>query len=312
MRSLDLSRAKGAVLVAVVVLCLLGTNASGATAADCEADSVIRGGGGEAGAECSDRSVDRDSATQVSNSSGPAACTPERAADPNAWWVSFVPPEHVPETYRDRQQHNWLDAPEGHALAVYRDCNGELRSDLLWLASPEPGSAADSEGIFAARAQARARVEPVPPEFGVSPEQAVVRFTTWLWLDQSYWQPASATASTPAGIAVSVEARPVEATWDLDEGVRVCDGPGMPWSEAAQADYELQPESVRGSGNPACTFTFTDASSVRPSGVFDASVTVRWEFSWSLNGADQGVFGSVEISDSWELTVGEVQAVITG
>ncbi|MFA9444432.1 hypothetical protein [Egicoccus sp. AB-alg6-2] len=239
-------------------------------------------------------------------------CTAERAADPDAWWVSFLPPEHVPETYRDRQQHNWLDAPEGHVLGVYRDCNGDLRSDVLWVPSPEPGSADDSEGVFAARAQARARVEPVTPDFAVSPEQAVTRFATWLWLDESYWQPRSATASTPTGIEVSVEARPVEAIWDLDEGVRVCEGPGVPWSEPAQADYELQPESVRGTGNPACTYTFTDSSSIRPSGVFDASVTVRWEFSWSLNGADRGVFGSIEVSDSWELTVGEVQAVITG
>lgn len=285
-----------------------------ASASPCTGSADIHDRGGEAAATCPSNESDAPTPTG-GNSATPsdgAVCTAERAADPNAWWVSFLPPEHVPETYRDRQQHNWLDAPEGHVLGVYRDCNGDLRSDVLWVPSPEPGSAGDTEGIFAARAAARARVEPMTPDFAVSPEQAVARFTTWLWLNESYWQPRSATASTPTGIEVSVEARPVEAIWDLDEGVRVCEGPGVPWSEPAQADYELQPESVRGTGNPACTYTFTDSSSVRPSGVFDASVTVRWEFSWSLNGVDRGVFGSVEVSDSWELTVGEVQAVITG
>ena len=124
--------------------------------------------------------------------------------------------------------------------------------------------------------------------------------------------PASASSTTPGGVTVTVEATPVEVVWDLDEGVRVCDGPGVPWSQGAHAAYELQPETTRGSGNPACTFTFVNASSTRVSGMFDATVTVRWEFSWSLNGVGRGVFGSVEVSDAFELQVGEVQAVITG
>lgn len=307
------SASKRSLLITGLVLVVLPVPGV-AAAAPCAGSADIHDKGGEAAATCT--TTDGDPAQPVGTgrdaTGGGVACTPERAADPNAWTVSFVPPQHATETYRDLNQQKWRDAPEGFSLAVYVDCNGEYRSDLLWIPSPDPGSADDAEGIFVARAEARARVEPTVPVSAVSPEQAVVQFATWLWVDEAYWHPASATASTPAGIAVSVEARPVEATWDLDEGVRVCDGPGMAWSEAAQADYELQPESMRGAGNPACTFTFTDASSVRPSGVFDASVTVRWEFSWSLNGVDQGGFGSVEVSDSWELTVGEVQAVITG
>jgi hypothetical protein len=240
------------------------------------------------------------------------ACTDERAADPKAWWISYdVPDEAIPG---DGERQSWyaLTPPEGQTAAVYRDCNGGLRSMVFWAPEPEPGGAGDDDGIFVARQEARARVEPAVPVFAVSPEQAVVRFPTWLWLDEGYWQRASASSTTPGGVTVTVEAVPVQVTWDLDEGVRVCDGPGVPWSELADAAYELQPETVRGSGNPACTFTFVNASSTRESGVFDATVTVRWEFSWALNGADRGVFGSVEVSDSWELRVGEVQAVITG
>ena len=281
-----------------------------ALASPCGGSADIHDRGGEAAAECPGSGADT---AQPVGGGGDVACTDERAADPDAWWISYdIPSEVIPGESGSDTPHRRLDLPEGQTFAVYRDCNGQVRSGLLWVPEPEPGGAGDDDGIFVARQEARARVEPAGPVFAVSPEQAVVRFTTWLWIDEAYWQPASASSTTPGGVTVTVEAVPVQVTWDLDEGVRVCDGPGIPWSELAEAAYELQPEKVRGTGNPACTFTFVNASSTRESGLFDATVTVRWEFSWSLNGADRGVFGSVEVSDSWELRVGEVQAVITG
>jgi hypothetical protein len=296
----------------LALLVVLATPSTPAVASDCSGSGAIDDRGGEASLDCSGTSTDPGSPTPVSGDGGGVACTEDRAADPSAWWISYdVPDEAIPGD-ADQQSFFSMHPPEGQTAAVYRDCNGELRSLLMWVPEPEPGDAGDADGVFLARQEARARVEPATPMFAVSPEQAVVQFPTWLWLEESYWQPASATATTPGGMTVRVEATPVEVTWDLDEGVRVCQGPGVPWSEAADAAYELQPETTRGSGNPACTFTFINASSTRPSGVFDATVTVRWEFSWSLNGVARGVFGSVEVSDAWELRVGEVQAVITG
>ena len=279
-----------------------------ANASNCEGSGAIDDDGGEASLNCP--GIGEGLPQPVD---GGSACTEERAADPDAWWISFdIPDEVIPGELGSDTPHRRLDLPEGQTFAVYRDCNGQVRSGLLWVAEPEPGGAGDDDGIFVARQEARARVEPAGPVFAVSPEQAVVQFTTWLWLDPAYWRPASASSTTPGGVTVTVDAIPVEVIWDLDEGVRVCDGPGIAWSQAAEASYELQPESARGTGNPACTFTFVNASSIRPSGVFDASVTVRWEFSWSMNGAGRGVFGTVEVSDSWPLTVGEIQTVITG
>ena len=310
MRPADLRPGRVLLLSTVGALLLLASTAGGA-AGDCEAGSVIRGGGGEAGAECP--GTGGGPIQPVGGGGSGVVCTEDRAADPDAWWLSYdVPAQAVPGDEGSGTWRQALRPPEGQTLAVYRDCNGDVRSMVMWVPEPEPGGVGDVDGVFVARQEARARVEPAVPVFAVSPEQAVVRFTTWLWLDESYWQPASATSTTPGGVTVTVEAVPVQVTWDLDEGVQVCDGPGVPWSELAEAAYELQPETVRGSGNPACTFTFVNASSTRESGVFDASVTVRWEFSWSMNGAGRGVFGTVEVSDSWELRVGEVQAVITG
>ena len=287
----------------LAMLLLPGT----ALASPCGGSADIHDRGGEATADCPGSS-----GASTRSGGGGVVCTEERAADPDAWWISYVvPDEAIPG---DGTQQTWrlLNPPEGQTVGVYRDCNGDLRSMVMWVPEPAPGGAGDDDGIFVARQEARARVEPAAPVFAVSPEQTVVRFATWLWLDASYWQPASASATTPGGVTVTVDAVPVEVVWDLDEGVRVCDGPGVPWSATAEATYELQPETVRGAGNPACTFTFVNASSTRESGVYDATVTVRWEFSWSLNGAGRGVFGSVEVSDAWELRVGEVHAVITG
>ena len=304
-------RCRKRALLCIAALVITTTLLPGsALASPCGGSADIHDRGGEAVAECPETGG---GSTQPVGGGGGVACTEERAGDPAAWWVSFdVPSEAVPGVEGSRQWYASLKPPEGQAVAVYRDCNGDLRSSVIWVPEPEPGGAGDDDGIFVARQEARARVEPAVPVFAVSPEQAVVRFPTWLWLDESYWQPASASSTTPGGVTVTVEAVPVQVTWDLDEGVQVCDGPGIPWSQAADAAYELQLETVRGTGNPACTFTFVNASSTRESGMFDASVTVAWEFSWSLNGADRGVFGSVEVSDAWELRVGEVQAVITG
>lgn len=293
------------------VIALGFLSASPAAASPCQGSGAIDDRGGEAVGTCPG-SGGEPTQPVSSGGGGGVACTEERAGDPDAWWISFdVPDEAVPGD-GNRQSVYWLTPPEGQTIAVYRDCNGDLRSMVMWVPEPEPGAAGDDDGIFVARQEARARVEPAVPVFAVSPERAVVQFTTWLWLDESYWQPASASSTTSGGVTVTVEAVPVEVTWDLDEGVQVCDGPGVAWSQLADAAYELQPEFARGTGNPACTFTFVNASSTRVSGMFDASVTVRWEFSWSLNGVDRGVFGSVEAADGFELQVGEVQAVITG
>jgi hypothetical protein len=301
--------------LAVAALLLVPTAAEGT---DCDAGSVIRGGGGEAGVECTDDEDDGGAAAQQVRVGGDApACTAERAADPSLWWISLDVPEWVLTWSKDtRQEYLLANPPEGMTIGVYRDCNGEVRSAPFLMPEPEPlpGVVAADETLATtiAREQARTRVEPRAPRVHVSPEQAVVRFPTWLWLDESYWQPRAATTATPSGVAVGVRARPVRAEWDLGDGVKVCDGPGIAWSQAAQDTYDAQPDTSRGNGDPACTFTFVNASSTRPSGVFDASVSVVWEFSWSLDGVERGVFGSVRVVERWPLTVGEVQTVITG
>ncbi|MDP8927842.1 MAG: hypothetical protein M3O70_04480 [Actinomycetota bacterium] len=257
----------------------------------CSGAASIGGGGGEAGAECS---------TPSRRGRGPA-----RGCDPKGREVAYYddpPGEERSWTYARISLRD--PPPEGMRWAAGYNCAGVYLGGPHLVADPEWGD------IRAARDVAKTGVTPPPPTPNVSPSQAVAKFPTWLWVDDAYWQPATATVSQGA-VTVRVQARPVRVTWDLEEGVRVCEGPGIPWSEQVQAAYEAQSEQTRGRGNPACTFTFVHSSTVTEDGVYHASVTVSWEFSWWLNGAAQGAFGTADRTTRFDLRVGEIQTLIT-
>lgn len=268
----------------------LGTPALAAHDPDhsCDGDANIGGGGGEARGECE----------SSAGSGGSSECDPESTA------IAYY--DDPPEDQHDQYLLIYLRSPppEGMHYAAAYNCAG------VHLGGPHLVPDPDWTDIRGARDAAQAIVTPALPEPQVSPGEAVVNFPTWLWVEDAYWQPASATASQGA-VTVRVEARPVKVTWNLDEGTQVCDGPGIPWSDDAQQDYEAQPVGVRGRGNPACTFTFAHSSSVRDDGLYHATVTVTWEFAWWLNGIAQGVFGTVESTTPFDLKVGEIQALIT-
>jgi hypothetical protein len=298
-------------IVVVLAAAAVAMAQPSAWADGCKGSGEIRDRGGSASASCPG-STGQNPVTQPVGGGAGVECRSTRAEDPAAWWVSYDVPDSAIPGEGGRQTLYALSPPEGQTIAVYRDCNGGVRGGVMWVPEPAAGTADDGEGIFLARQQAGARVEPAVPVANVSPAEAVVRFPTWLWLEPSYWQPTTAAESTPGGVAVAVTARPLKVVWDLGEGQRACEGPGIAWLQVAHDAYEIQPESVRGVGNPACTFTFINSSTTQPNDVFEASVTVTWEFSWALNGAEQGVFGTVEVGDSWPLRVGEIQAAITG
>ena len=154
------------------------------------------------------------------------------------------------------------------------------------------------------------RVTPAFPEPNVSPAAAVVHEPTWLWIDEGDWAPLAAT-EVDGSVSVTVVAEPVEVVWDLGEGTRRCVGPGAPWTEAAQAAYDRASPVSRDAGDPACTFTFVHSSTIHQGGVHAVSVTVTWEFSWSVDGVSRGVFGTVDRTTDFAVRVGEVQALVT-
>jgi hypothetical protein len=152
------------------------------------------------------------------------------------------------------------------------------------------------------RDRAVARIEPPLPELGSSPpfgeRPSVVQLPTWLWVNGA-WE-AIQESETSGFVTVEVVAVPLHVDWSLGGGHVRCEGPGIPWSPAADA------------AGTYCQHTFTSTSSGQPDGEFAASATVAWELSWFLNGRDMGTFGTLDRTTGFEIAVTEIQAVETG
>ena len=144
------------------------------------------------------------------------------------------------------------------------------------------------------------RINPDPPSLGSNPpfneRPAVVQFQTWLWINDP-WEPIHE-SETEGLVTVDVEAVPLYVDWSFSDGGFVrCDGPGIPWSEAADA------------AGTYCQYTFTSSSADQPGAEYAASATVTWEFSWWLNGRPMGPFGTLDRTTTFDVEVGEIQAV---
>lgn len=263
---------------------------------DCDEEAVVDRGGGEAGAECE---------TPPGEDPDPVSDQPRPECDPASEEIAYYddPPAERSDQYLDFMKRH--DPPEGMSYQGAYNCAGRYLGGPHLVPDPE---AVAAEPL---REQARARVLPDAPSPRVSPEQAVVGFATWLWIDEADWQTTAAT-ETDGTVSVRVEARPSRVVWDLVEGTRECDGPGIPWTAQAQEAYEARPADARGVGDPACTFEFVNSSTTEPDDVYRASVTVIWEFAWWLNGEARGVFGTWEATTDFDLRVGEIQTLRTG
>lgn len=135
------------------------------------------------------------------------------------------------------------------------------------------------------------------------PGQQTVNFRSLLWVDQSAWRPASATASVP-GLSVTVAATPTGVTWTMGDGGTVeCVGPGVPYDPAkSEADQDT-----------SCSYVYRHSSAGQPGDVFALKVTVHWAISWSVTGAPGGgpLAGVSRTGESVDVRVGEIQAVNT-
>lgn len=285
------SRLLAIVTCATIVAAPTAAQAQDMPPPECTGDADLTGGGGTADGMC------------VEVGPAPSGGDGGEGCDEVSAEIAFYgePPADLEETYLGLALQ--MTIPEGMAILAAYNCAG------LYLGGPYlvPDPQAPDPGVV--RDRARARLVPPLPTPSVSPGRAVVRVPTWLWVDGG-WSVLAET-ETQGSVTVRVQARPVTTTWELDEATHTCTGPGVAWSPQAQQAYDRQPATVRGAGNPACTFTFVDSSTTRPDGVHHARVSVAWEFAWWLNGQPQGVFGSLERSTDFDVTVGEIQTVVT-
>lgn len=182
-----------------------------------------------------------------------------------------------------------------------------------WLQKVCNGSPVAVGGVFAIPEQpvdprdvarrARQSVSIPEPVLSTSPpadHRLYAQMPTWLFLDQSWWKPYSATADT-GGVSATVVARPVRATWSTGDGRQVvCTGPGVAWHRGL-------PESATD-----CSHTYIRSSSGRPGGTFTLGVTVEFAVSWTASTGAGGALPSITRTASRPVEVGEIQAVETG
>lgn len=157
------------------------------------------------------------------------------------------------------------------------------------------------------RDRARARIVIGDPPLASSPPLdepgrfGVVQIPTWLWLQDGYWVPLSE-AEAEGGLTVTVTATPLRTVWLPGDGASVtCDGPGLPYQPGLDDSAT------------DCRHTYTSSSADQPGTAYQLGASVEWEFTWTLNGAPQGAFGTVTaVAPPVAYQVGEIQALESG
>jgi len=61
-----------------------------------------------------------------------------------------------------------------------------------------------------------------------------------------------------------------------------------------------------------CMYTYSHSSSMHPSGVFPAKLSVQWHVSYTTNFGARGTIGDFTFAASHQILVREVQALVTG
>ena len=280
-------------LIGVAVATLLILN-SPATAHHCGGYTEIGDGEGGASYACHGNDPGR---------------PPSPGASASALWARYCP-----GTYEGRTvEFAWSGAAtEDEVISLNLPLTGEYDVYLYWCELSDGSSVGGGQAIFSdappvdpevLRDAAAARIRIEPPTIGTNPpfneRPALVQLETWLWTTDP-WEVRQ--EFEEAGfIRVDVFARPDSILWEFgDGGSELCAGPGIPWSETANV------------GGTDCSYTFTSSTAGLPGSATSGSATISWIFSWAINGADQGDFGTVTATTLFSIQVGEIQAVETG
>ncbi len=140
-----------------------------------------------------------------------------------------------------------------------------------------------------------------PPPSANQWDMAVVGYPLWFWTDG----PTSLSDSAEReGLQVSLDARATSVTFDLGDGTTLtCDpSTARQWSTAVRAQ---QP-------SPTCGHTYTERSAGpdNPGTPYTITATTTWAVDWTAAG-ESGT-EVVQRSESLDVVVGELQALVTG
>lgn len=296
------------VALALALLVSTAGTAGAETVCDVEGPNgtcLVRAGAGEGGT---------DTTPVVNARPGTAAATCSYAGQPipctssaGTWsasrscYVALAEPQPLPNT------EVWGGRSDG---AIYR-CSPPVAipgtaTSFFWAASnpvggPSPRALAD-QAVEAMNL--RAGLIGIVPEPGPG-KVGIVGMPAWLWIadpGESTVGPITRTASA-GGVTVSATARLERVVWSMGDGATVtCAGPA-----ALGTPYE---DRFGASPSPTCGHTYTRMSDDQPSDAYTVTATSYWTVTWSGGGASGTI--PLDFSRSTQITVGEIQVLITG
>lgn len=177
-------------------------------------------------------------------------------------------------------------------------CDGDALFPLIGALPLTPEGGLVDPGALAL--EARDTVPIGHPAIHTSPDgdrRLYTQVPTWLWVDDSWWQPYSVTV-TAGNVETTVTAHPVRAVWDTGDGeVTTCDGPGVAWHRGMSDDATY------------CKHTYRHSSSMSPTGTYRLQVTIEFDVSWTSNVGVGGTLAGVSRTASRDVAVGEIQAI---
>jgi len=207
--------------------------------------------------------------------------------------TGYNPPAWDTADQHQGQQGAWWDFT---CLDVHNGTGG----GIVWLPAAPAGT--PPPPVVLAR-QATNQLFLTLPQIDASPAPSadqLVNLPTWLWIEQSSWRPASATASVP-GESVTATATPQKVTWTMGDGSTVvCHGAGTPYTSKDDPH----------ASSPDCGHTYRNSSAGEPTGAYPVSATITWEIRWS-GGGQSGAFPALTTTAYAQFRVAESQAVNT-
>lgn len=123
----------------------------------------------------------------------------------------------------------------------------------------------------------------------------ITQLETFLWVNESQWQPISATASIPGYLTVTITAHPVKMIWSGGESGDIsCIPPGVPWTRGAYSD---------------CLMTYKSSSATNE---HTLTLTTTWDISYTCSAyCTNGTLPSIERNNTRPVRVAEIQSIVT-
>lgn len=120
---------------------------------------------------------------------------------------------------------------------------------------------------------------------------------SWFWVEND-WIPIT-DSSTQGFVTVVVQASPNRVEWNPGDGTAAfgCNDPGVAWSPAVS------------DAGTTCGHIYESGTADEAGLAYEASATIEWDLTWSVNGAPQGSFGTGAATSVFDVPVGEVQIV---